>query len=42
MSNIDFLAITASGEDKIGLVQRFTSRIVEAGCNIELKGSASH
>ncbi len=35
MSNIDYLAITASGEDKIGLVQRFTSRIVEAGCNIE-------
>ena len=35
MSNIDFLAITASGEDKIGLVQRFTSRIVEVGCNIE-------
>ena len=35
MSNIDYLAITASGEDKVGLVQRFTSRIVEAGCNIE-------
>lgn len=35
MSNIDYLAITASGEDKIGLVQRFTSRIAEAGCNIE-------
>lgn len=35
MSNIDYLAITAAGEDKIGLVQRFTSRIAEAGCNIE-------
>lgn len=35
MSNIDYLAITASGEDQVGLVQRFTSRIAEAGCNIE-------
>lgn len=35
MSNIDYLAITASGEDKVGLVQRFTSRISEVGCNIE-------
>ena len=31
----DFLVITASGEDQVGLVQRFTSRIAEAGCNIE-------
>lgn len=31
----DFLAITATGEDQVGLVQRFTSRIVDAGCNIE-------
>ena len=30
MSNIDYLAITASGEDQVGLVQRFTSRIAEA------------
>ncbi len=35
MSNIDYLAITASGEDQVGLVERFTSRIAEAGCNIE-------
>jgi glycine cleavage system transcriptional repressor len=35
MSNLDYLAITASGEDKVGLVQRFTSRVAEAGCNIE-------
>ncbi len=35
MSNIDYLAITASGEDQVGLVKRFTSRIAEAGCNIE-------
>jgi len=31
----DYLVITATGEDRIGLVQRFTSRIAEAGCNIE-------
>lgn len=35
MSNIDYLAITASGEDQVGLVERFTSRILDAGCNIE-------
>jgi glycine cleavage system transcriptional repressor len=35
MSNQEFLAITASGEDQVGLVERFTSRILEAGCNIE-------
>jgi len=31
----DFLALTASGEDRVGLVERFTSRILDAGCNIE-------
>ncbi|GAB4170801.1 MAG: hypothetical protein OHK0026_03740 [Rhodocyclaceae bacterium] len=31
----DLLAITASGEDEVGLVERFTRRITEAGCNIE-------
>ncbi|TCJ11822.1 glycine cleavage system protein R [Parasulfuritortus cantonensis] len=31
----DLLAITATGEDQVGLVQRFTSRIVDSGCNIE-------
>lgn len=31
----EYLVITASGEDQVGLVQRFTSRIVDAGCNIE-------
>lgn len=31
----DYLVITASGDDQVGLVQRFTSRIAEAGCNIE-------
>lgn len=31
----DFLAITASGEDQVGLVDKFTSKISEAGCNIE-------
>lgn len=35
MSTIDYLAITASGEDQVGLVERFTSRILDAGCNIE-------
>jgi glycine cleavage system transcriptional repressor len=34
-SNRDLLVITASGDDQVGLVQRFTSRITEAGCNIE-------
>jgi len=29
------LVITASGEDKIGLVEGFTRRLNEAGCNIE-------
>ncbi|MDD5300875.1 MAG: glycine cleavage system protein R [Gallionella sp.] len=31
----DFLVITASGEDKVGLVDRFSSKITESGCNIE-------
>jgi glycine cleavage system transcriptional repressor len=31
----DFLAITATGDDQVGLVQRFTSKLAEAGCNIE-------
>ena len=35
MSNIDYLALTASGEDQVGLVERFTARILDAGCNIE-------
>ena len=30
MSNIDYLAITASGEDQVVLVQRFPTRIAEA------------
>ncbi len=29
------LVITASGEDRVGLVGQFTSRIAEADCNIE-------
>lgn len=38
MSNpnaIDHIVITASGEDQVGLVERFTGRILDAGCNIE-------
>lgn len=31
----DLLAVTASGEDQVGLVDRFSRRITEAGCNIE-------
>lgn len=34
-SNKDFLVITASGEDKVGLVEKFASKITETGCNIE-------
>jgi glycine cleavage system transcriptional repressor len=34
-SDNESLVITASGEDKIGLVEGFTRRITEAGCNIE-------
>ena len=29
------LVITASGEDKVGLVDRLSSKIAESGCNIE-------
>jgi glycine cleavage system transcriptional repressor len=31
----DCLVITASGEDKVGLVDRLSNRIAESGCNIE-------
>lgn len=31
----NYLVITASGEDKVGLVDRLSSRITESGCNIE-------
>ena len=31
----DYLVITASGEDKVGLVDRLSSKIAESGCNIE-------
>ena len=31
----DFLVITATGDDQVGLVQRFTSKLAEAACNIE-------
>src|SRR5512135_3564223 len=31
----DYLVITASGEDKVGLVDRLSSKITESGCNIE-------
>ena len=31
----EFLVITATGDDQVGLVQRFTSKLAEAGCNIE-------
>jgi glycine cleavage system transcriptional repressor len=31
----NYLVITASGEDKVGLVDRFSGRIAESGCNIE-------
>ncbi|NCS65231.1 MAG: glycine cleavage system protein R [Hydrogenophilales bacterium CG03_land_8_20_14_0_80_62_28] len=34
-SPCDYLAITATGEDQVGLVQRFTNRILDAGCNVE-------
>ncbi len=34
-SHIEYLVITASGEDQVGLVERFTGRILDAGCNIE-------
>ena len=31
----DYLAITASGEDKVGLVDRLSNKILDSGCNIE-------
>ncbi len=31
----NYLALTASGEDKVGLVDRLSSNITESGCNIE-------
>jgi len=31
----NYLVITASGEDKIGLVDRLAGRIADSGCNIE-------
>lgn len=31
----EFLVITANGKDQVGLVDRFTNRILDAGCNIE-------
>jgi glycine cleavage system transcriptional repressor len=31
----DCLAITACGEDQIGLVERLTGRIADSGCNVE-------
>ncbi|MEW6312518.1 MAG: glycine cleavage system protein R [Pseudomonadota bacterium] len=37
MSNVpnDSLVITASGEDKVGLVEKLSGRITDSGCNIE-------
>jgi glycine cleavage system transcriptional repressor len=34
-STNDYLVITAAGEDQVGLVERFSSKITESGCNIE-------
>ena len=31
----DYLVITASGEDKVGLVDRLSTSITDSGCNIE-------
>ena len=31
----NYLVITASGEDKVGLVDQLSSKITESGCNIE-------
>lgn len=31
----NYLVITATGEDKVGLVDRLSSKITESGCNIE-------
>ena len=34
-STNDYLVITAAGEDQVGLVERFSSKVNESGCNIE-------
>ncbi|MGF1642764.1 MAG: glycine cleavage system protein R [Thiotrichales bacterium] len=31
----EYMVITATGEDKVGLVEAFTSAVTAAGCNIE-------
>ncbi|MEJ5210972.1 MAG: glycine cleavage system protein R [Burkholderiales bacterium] len=31
----DYLVITAAGDDKVGLVEAFSAKITETGCNIE-------
>jgi len=31
----EYLVITANGPDQVGLVEKFTNRILDAGCNIE-------
>ena len=31
----DYLVITASGDDQVGLVDRLSSKIAESGCNIQ-------
>jgi glycine cleavage system transcriptional repressor len=31
----NYLVITATGEDKVGIVDRLSSKITESGCNIE-------
>jgi glycine cleavage system transcriptional repressor len=31
----DYLALTAAGDDKVGLVEAFSAKITETGCNIE-------
>lgn len=34
-ANSEYLVVTANGEDRVGLVERFTNRILDAGANIE-------
>jgi len=34
-ANTDYLVLTASGDDKVGLVEAFSAKITETGCNIE-------
>lgn len=34
-TNSEYLVITANGEDQVGLVERFTDRVLDAGANIE-------